>query len=86
MDCVKSTTRLCDDTPTQEGEYAVTERGAIDEGHDSAKSVERTESVHASDAVSQSNVEGESNGDSRTYNCYFGPLTVTVSRIREMGD
>jgi hypothetical protein len=42
--------------------------------------------VHASDAVYQSNVEGESDRGSHNCSCYFGPSTVTVSGIREMSD
>jgi hypothetical protein len=37
------------------------ERGASDESHDNAGSVERSGSVHMSDAGSQSNAEGSFN-------------------------
>jgi hypothetical protein len=42
--------------------------------------------VNVSDAGSQSHAEGESDGGSHTRNCYFGPSTVTMSRIHEMMD
>jgi hypothetical protein len=40
---------MCEDAPTQEGEGAAVERGASDESRDSARSVERSKSVHMSD-------------------------------------
>jgi hypothetical protein len=39
---VRSTARPCDDVPVAEGEGAITERGAIDEGRDSAGSAKRS--------------------------------------------
>jgi hypothetical protein len=42
--------------------------------------------MHASDTGSQSNVEGDCDGGSRTHSCYFGPSTVTITRIWEMID
>jgi hypothetical protein len=84
MACVRSIACLRDDVPVAEGEGAITERGAIDEGHDSAGSVEGTESMHASHAGSHSHVEGDSDEGSHTRSYYFGPLTVTVNCIREM--
>jgi hypothetical protein len=70
----------------QEGEGAIVERGAFDEGQNSVGSVERTESVCASDTGSQSNAKGDSNGGSHTRNYYFSPMTVIVSRIQKMID
>jgi hypothetical protein len=88
MASLRSTTRPRDDAPAQGGEGAIIERGAVDEGHDSVGSVQRTESVRASDAGSQSNAKGDSHGGSCAYSWYFGPSIVTVSRIhiREMID
>jgi hypothetical protein len=84
MACVRSIACLRDDVPVAEGEGAITERGAIDEGHDSAGLVEGTESMHASHAGSHSHAEGDSDEGSHTRSYYFGPLTVTVNCIREM--
>jgi hypothetical protein len=81
---VMSTTCPRDAAPMQEGGDAVAERDAIDEGRNSASSVERSESVHRSDVGSQSNAEGDSDGGSHTRSYYFGTLMVTVSHIREM--
>jgi hypothetical protein len=58
---VRRTTCQCKDAPAQEGEGATMERGASDESHDNAGSVERSGSVHMSDAGSQSNAEGSFN-------------------------
>jgi hypothetical protein len=86
MACVRSTARPRDNAPMQEGECAIVERGAIDEGRDSVESVENTESVCMGDTVSQSSVEVESDGGSHTRSCYFSPSMVTESRFREMSD
>jgi hypothetical protein len=72
---VSSTTRLHDDASNG----ASTERDAGSGG-----SVERTESVQSSDAGSHKGVRADTNEGSRTRIYYFGPSTVTVSRIREM--
>jgi hypothetical protein len=63
----------------QEVEGANVERGPGDEGHGNSGSARGSESIHVSDAGSQSNAESNSDGGSRSYN--FGPLTVTISRI-----
>jgi hypothetical protein len=71
---VKSTAQLRKDAPI-----------GTNGGCNNADSAERTESVHVSDVGTQSH-EGESDGGSHTRGCYFGPSTVTVSRIRDMMD
>jgi hypothetical protein len=83
---VRSITRLRNDAPVQEGEGAVTERGAVGEGRMSVGSAERTKSVRVSDVGSQSNAEDDSGGGSCTRSCNFDLSTVTVSRIRDMID
>jgi hypothetical protein len=83
---VTSTAHAHEDVPVTEGESAVMERAAMDEGCDSVGSAERTESVQASDEGSHNCAEGDSDEGFRTRCYYFGPLTVTVSHIREMID
>jgi hypothetical protein len=83
---VRSTARLRDDVPAAEVKCATIERAIVDEVHDNIGSAERTKSAHASDAGSQSHVEGDSDGGSHTRIYYFSPLTVVVSRIQKMID
>jgi hypothetical protein len=83
---VRSTTCPRDDAPVQQGKCAVTESDVVDKGRDNIGSAERTGSVCATDAGSQSNAKGDSSGGSLTCSCYFSPSIVTVSRIREMID
>jgi hypothetical protein len=83
---VRSIARQRDDVPMVEGEGVIIEKGAIDEGYDNAGPVEIIKSVHASDAGSDNRAEGDSDEGSRTYSYYFGPLMVTITRIREMID
>jgi hypothetical protein len=65
---VRSTAHSRSDAPMQEAEGAAVEMGAFDETCDSAGSVERFGPVHASDAGSQSNAEGNSDEGSCSYN------------------
>jgi hypothetical protein len=60
------------------------ERDASDEGHNIVGSVERSGSDRASDAGSQSNAEDDFDGGSCTCSYNFGPLSITMRRIREM--
>jgi hypothetical protein len=78
---VRSTAHPRDDAPAQEGEGVVAERDTIEQGRDSTSLVESSESVGASDAVSQSNAEGDSNGGSHTHNYNFGRSMVSVGCI-----
>jgi hypothetical protein len=83
---VRSTAHPHDDVPVAEGECAIAERVVIDEGHESIGSAERTELAHASDAGSQGHAKGDSDEGSCTRSYYFGPSTITRSRIQEMID
>jgi hypothetical protein len=81
---VRSTAHPRDDVPAQEDECVAADRDVIDEGHEYVESIERSGLVHASDAGSSSNAEGDSDGGSCTRSYNFGPLMVTVCFIREM--
>jgi hypothetical protein len=56
------------------------------EGHDSAGSAERSESVSASDAGSHSRTQCNFDEGLHTHSYYFGPSIVTISWFREMID
>jgi hypothetical protein len=75
MACVKSTARLVG-----------VATGSSGEGRDSEGSAERTESAQLSDAGSHDRVGDDMDEGSRTQSYFFGPSTVTVSRIRGMID
>jgi hypothetical protein len=57
--------------------------GSGGEGHES-RGFERTESARLSDAGSHSGADDIVDKGSRSRSCFFGPSTVTVSRIRGM--
>jgi hypothetical protein len=60
--------------------------GSGGEGHESEGSVKRIESVLLSDTGSRSGVGDDVDDGSHNRRYYFGPLTVTVSRIHGMID
>jgi hypothetical protein len=58
--------------------------GSSGEGHGSEGLAERMEFVPLSNAGSHSGASGDMDDGSRTWSYFFGPSTMTVSRIRGM--
>jgi hypothetical protein len=84
MTRVKSTARSHDDAADAGGEGVAMERDVGSKGHGSRGSAERIETVHLSNVGSHSGTGANTDEVSRTHSYHFGPLTVTISRIREM--
>jgi hypothetical protein len=73
--CVKSTVHHIDATAK-----------TCNEGHQSGGSTERTKSIPLSDAGSHNGAGGDMDEGSCTQSYFFGPSTMTISRIRGMID